>query len=538
MLFLDRIRIKNLRALKDTDYIELKPLTVLVGKNSSGKSTLLRFFPLMKQTLETRTNEPILWYSPTFVDFGSFKESLNHESEEECITFEFNFKVAKERLYKELSFIVFRHVYFSKKTNDLELDEKVDIDLKITFSEININKVEVTFWDYKIEYLFQYTNNEIGNVEILLNSQPITQGKLVSRYFGDSTNMLQRIFAVEEEEKHIVPIEGYFKSKLFNIFSGNVPDATEDSVIDEIISSVKLGDSKTLLRSLKEAKYPSESIVKKIKALKINHTDYIEIKNSYLGLFLNSIIDVCNNKLKSFFSSVNYIAPIRASAERYYRKQGLALDEIDPQGANIPMLLNNMGSRDKKSFNKWIKKNFRFEILAQSEAGHTSLYIRHENGAEINLADTGFGYSQILPIILVLWQAVQKSEEIAEFKKIRIRRNNLGIDRSFTIVIEQPELHLHPSLQAILIDTFAKIIKVSKELDIDLKIIIETHSETMINRLGQLIAINFEDFNEELVNVLIFNSSHPHISNIKSTGYTEDGYLTSWPIGFFSPEEI
>ncbi|PEN30110.1 hypothetical protein CN630_31650 [Bacillus wiedmannii] len=60
----------------------------------------------------------------------------------------------------------------------------------------------------------------------------------------------------------------------------------------------------------------------------------------------------------------------------------------------------------------------------------------------------------------------------------------------------------------------------------------------MINRIGQLIATNFEGFNEELVNVLIFNSSNPYISNIKSTGYTEDGFLTSWPIGFFSPEEI
>lgn len=73
----DKIRIRNLRSLKDTGEVELKPLTLLVGKNSSGKSTFLRVFPLFKQTLETNTNEPILWYSSRYVDFGSFNESLN-----------------------------------------------------------------------------------------------------------------------------------------------------------------------------------------------------------------------------------------------------------------------------------------------------------------------------------------------------------------------------------------------------------------------------------------------------------------------------
>jgi AAA15 family ATPase/GTPase len=41
---MDRLRIQNLRSLIDTEYVELRPLTVLVGKNSSGKSTFLDFF--------------------------------------------------------------------------------------------------------------------------------------------------------------------------------------------------------------------------------------------------------------------------------------------------------------------------------------------------------------------------------------------------------------------------------------------------------------------------------------------------------------
>ena len=44
---MDRIRLQNFRSLQDTGEIEIKPLTLLVGKNSSGKSSFLRFFPLI-----------------------------------------------------------------------------------------------------------------------------------------------------------------------------------------------------------------------------------------------------------------------------------------------------------------------------------------------------------------------------------------------------------------------------------------------------------------------------------------------------------
>lgn len=51
---LKSIRIENLRSLTDTGNIELKPLTILVGKNSVGKSTFARTFPLLRQTCEAQ----------------------------------------------------------------------------------------------------------------------------------------------------------------------------------------------------------------------------------------------------------------------------------------------------------------------------------------------------------------------------------------------------------------------------------------------------------------------------------------------------
>jgi len=48
---MDAIRIENLRSLTDTGFVELKPLILLVGQNSSGKSSFLRFFPLLRQSI-------------------------------------------------------------------------------------------------------------------------------------------------------------------------------------------------------------------------------------------------------------------------------------------------------------------------------------------------------------------------------------------------------------------------------------------------------------------------------------------------------
>ena len=67
---MDSIRVERLRCLAYTGDIKIKPLTILLGQNSSGKSSFLRVFPLLKQSIESRTSGPILW-SGRLVDFGN-----------------------------------------------------------------------------------------------------------------------------------------------------------------------------------------------------------------------------------------------------------------------------------------------------------------------------------------------------------------------------------------------------------------------------------------------------------------------------------
>lgn len=80
--------IKNLRRLQNIEPIELKPITILVGRNSSGKSTFLRSFPLIRQSLMTRISSPVLWYGD-LVDFGSYLTSVSDNKDTTNISFVF-----------------------------------------------------------------------------------------------------------------------------------------------------------------------------------------------------------------------------------------------------------------------------------------------------------------------------------------------------------------------------------------------------------------------------------------------------------------
>lgn len=101
-------------------------------------------------------------------------------------------------------------------------------------------------------------------------------------------------------------------------------------------------------------------------------------------------------------------------------------------------------------------------------------------------------------------------------------------------LIEQPELHIHPCFQAQLVDSFAEIAKNFKNLHT--KIIFETHSETMLNRIGYLISKGILD--ESLVNVVLFEKDNKGNSQIRVAYFDNEGFLNGLSTDFFSPERI
>jgi len=97
---LDKIQIKNIRSLKDSGQIALSPITLLVGENSSGKSTFLRLFPLIKQSISKQTDGPLLWAGDVddYIDSGSFAETITNDGSTTMMLC-FSFPISKSGIY-------------------------------------------------------------------------------------------------------------------------------------------------------------------------------------------------------------------------------------------------------------------------------------------------------------------------------------------------------------------------------------------------------------------------------------------------------
>ncbi|MGO9432216.1 AAA family ATPase [Rhodoblastus sp.] len=143
-----------------------------------------------------------------------------------------------------------------------------------------------------------------------------------------------------------------------------------------------------------------------------------------------------------------------------------------------------------------------------------------------NLVDVGYGVSQILPVLAQIWWARERKDP-------RPTRNLVPA----MLAIEQPELHLHPAHQALLADAIVGEAR-SKPSDTnrkDVNFLVETHSETFINRLGELVAKN--KIRPEDINIVLFepDTTGERITTTSIATFESDGSLRDWPYGFFQP---
>jgi predicted ATPase len=512
---MESIRIKNFRSLQDTGNIELKPITVLVGKNSAGKSTFLRTFPLFKQSVEERTKAPILLYTRNGVDFGSYKDVKSvFAKDEEYLEFEFS-----------LSNMIFnkrRHRYLSWSSDDTVPDFKISMKIDSDSDDTPILKIlELQVFKNVIEIHFDVKENII--VRLLINQQEVIFERDLL-FFGRGFIPDRFLF---RDKKNRNDLEDYAKEKLITLISEKVRSGTSQELIEFIFEKSSLlqsiEDTLNQLKSINQSK----TWFKKMNTMKISSSWFQEFYQLVIVLHIEEILSTSNNHLRETFHRVKYIAPIRATAERYYRIQDLSVDEVDPHGQNLPMFLGSLSKTMMKKFNVWTEENFDFKVKIKRIEGHYSMKILYANDFEVNISDMGFGYSQILPIITQLWYSSEQREP---------RYYGMG-DIPTIFVIEQPELHLHPEFQAKFADVIVKVINGIEKGRSNIKLIIETHSQTLINRLGLNIAK--EKFLKENINIIIFNKENEgEATTIQSANFDDDGLLENWPIGFFKPSSL
>lgn len=517
---MNAIRIQNLRSLVDTGFIELKPLTLLVGENSSGKSTFLRAFPLLKQSVKSRTRGPILWNDQ--VDFGSFEEALSKQATKDEIVFHFRFQFPKN----QQRYIPGKLEFF---TVGLELTVALHL-AKGGDGWTQAQSCTLFFADHTVEISFD-KEDKVETFRVNGRSFEINNLYRVP----ESNRILPDLNFRPDEMRKLFPARDLFfldiQNNLFlNLLIKEVRDHvhknTSQQTILEFIANFPIGSSEQMLADMKKNPMAVNSWQNRVANWGMEHEDFLYLRDLIIAHNTHLLLKVGDTYLSSFASNVSYIAPVRAYPNRDYRLQDFAIDEVDFDGRNLPMFLHNLTAQEKKSFSDWTQRLLGFSTEIQAIGNRISIHLIQDNSpAKFNLMDTGFGFSQMLPIVAQLWALVNQPG----------RRR----DRAEVIVfaIEQPELHLHPRLQAKLLDAFWLAVQEGQTKGLNLRILLETHSPTIVNRLGHQIANG--KIKPEDVNVVLFEKAGAHEpTKVRVSEFDGEGFLQNWPLGFFLPDEV
>lgn len=521
---IENIRIRNLRSIHDSGIIKFKPIMILLGANSSGKSTFLRSFPLFTQSVDKKLRGPISWFDSAYVDYGDYKTAKNRFADEnEGISFEYTYSdlvsIDRRRFY----FRQGNYVYSTElKKGSFSFELKGDS--KGTFiSKISIETVNVSF--------VLSVNDRNDNINFVINGKAFKSPEKLFFNFNTAFGILPSI-ASNKSSNSDNDVSGY--SLIYNRLIGILKEQCDKRLRNtqrlEVLLSTGNLDKSYFLSILKHGNAIT-SMQKNVKDWTTKTPLFNEIYNYFLLLKINPIIAALNEEIATFYHRCDYIAPMRAEAGRFYRIQGLQVDTVDPSGHNLLEFIASLTEKEKKSFDDFISGILKVTVDVPSESGMKSLRIKTVNG-EFSLADVGYGYSQVLPVISKLWHTTYVMENNSSLiGRLRFREFDKNI-----LLMEQPELHLHPAMQAKVADTLIATVDRTREADECVTLIVETHSQAIINRIGRRIREGI--IQPDDVNVILF-SKDSNLQNtiIKQISYTEQGQLKDWPYGFFDPQD-
>lgn len=506
------IRLRNFRSFRDTGHIELRPLVLLVGTNSSGKSSFLRFFPLLKQTASSTSSSPLLWFGH-YVDFRDFQNTVCRFSSSEPISVSFSLR--------KLAVPMRDRYYYSQfiRSQSAMLDLSFSVDIVNVAQRSMIQSLNLCFEQCICDMIITNKGaisslivNGI-NVHTLFDSKPMPRC---------SPATLVPLFERNAEARNNfrMAINNVLCSLLETVYHSNTSNETLKKRADRLI----FGTREKIIEQLDKLaqgriKEPKEKAVKEIQAL----------------LYARALPVICDrgySELTSFSRANNYVGPFRVDPQRYYRIQELSVKQIDVHGENMAMWLKSLSDKELSSFSEWVMDTFGFRVCIRQSGGHIEVEI--EIGSQrYNIIDMGYGISQVLPIIAQCWADSLKGKNAEASSGI----DDGGGSTTRVIAIEQPELHLHPRMQARLADMFVSMIpgvETDRQGELSTCLIIETHSEDMLSRFGEMICE--KKLSTSNIVVLLFEKDETTgITEVRQSEFDDNGILRDWPVGFFAP---
>jgi len=435
---LNSVTIKNFKSLRNVSF-QLKPITLLIGANNSGKSSFGSLLLTLKQTLASRNFESPFVLEGPYVRHGSYKD------------------------------VVFAH------------QPKRDIEIQMQFRKPTRKEI------YARRGIDQPRRRQLFNLAYFA---PLTVSFAVG--FDDKTETIQL-----RDLKVVHPDKRRSRDIIFEVKKRRVVNLFGERVSIPI-----------------EAETPREGkpITQKKRLYTTQRHFMLNVsmpREKDQTFFRQFALRRISNIIEEFFDeSVLYLGPLREYPKRYYISSGEKPSDVGLRGERTVDFLYLHRAQIVERISYWLKKFKMAEEInvVKVAAGIWKVeLVNLSTKISDNLKDVGFGVSQVLPIVT----------------------EGMVAQPGTTLIVEQPEIHLHPRAQAQLADLFIQLAKGNKYS------IIETHSEHMILRFARRIAEG--SLKKKDITIYEFKLQK-NGTRVKELSFDNYGNLKEWPTEFFQTE--
>ena len=467
-----RISVSGYKSLAEECSIEIAPLTILSGANSSGKSSIMQPLLLMKQTLEST------------YDAGSLK--LNGANVRLTSTDQIFTKNIDKPLHLTNSFSV-----------SVGFDEGIIV--KNTFRKENKVKGIKVF-----SSMYKYKDFAM-TLEIGMNHENI---------LNEFSENLQELYKILNNRDHIEILENNLKND-YKRQHGH--DLSEDKLIEVInlfsdeLNQITENLYKFMVESYRCFLYASAGFLHS-EPLRMSSSSSDDIRITRLFRFFgyDGLCNVVDERIRQLI----HVPGLRGNPERTYPVSSVGYEFTGTFENYVANIIHDWKvNKDKrlKQLSEALQSLGLTWRVDTKQIDDTQIEVRvgrvtnkgnSKSTDMVSIADVGFGLSQTLPVVVAL--LVAEPEQL--------------------VYLEQPEIHLHPRAQAnlaqLLVDAANRGVRV----------VVETHSELLIRRVQSLIAEDKID--AEKVKLHWFSQDDNGFTKVTTAELDETGAFGDWPEDF------
>jgi len=477
----------------------LAPLTLIYGPNSAGKSSLIQSILLLKQSLgglvnKPNRNRPLNPSGPDF-NFGSVQALVHRQRPGQAFSLGLGYQTTSD----EPSLVAWPET--SNQGRESLIESATEINFRLSDNnDPNDHWIQDVTYSYKGEY--GSNGSLVFRQRKSARSEDQSEERQPSGLYSISRNSIE------------------FFSNLLITESSESRLSTYDEDFDETKNAIT--------RALNRGTFADDGMgpnppVRFDIASRALFSQRNRPSRLYLGQSIrfwsdlqNSVNRLLRERSRLFeesLSNVIHLGPLRSPEERGLRFQYADVgQDVGKDGANASGVFSRTSVAKQRQINQWFKRlNLNYTIQVENRSDLTvgdllqlTLKTRDNDPVIRTSTDVGFGFTQIMPIIV---------QGIVSERK--------------TICVEQPEIHLHPKLQAELTDFLIDTSENSGN-----QWIVETHSELLVRRLQR--RIREGRLAPENVCVLYVDPVSSQSSRILELRIDDDGdFIDEWPSGFF-----